>query len=794
MTANAIPSQNRSFLTRLLRGEGVPLSPQLRYTSAGAIFVSALAARFAMLPVESGLGFLTFYPAVALTALLFGTGPGLLIIALGALSAHYFFMPPYWAFKLDLGQILSVATFGFSGAIICFVTHQMRQRAQELKVTLTALELREEELARANRRLESLDRAKTEFFSNVSHEFRTPLTLILGPLESLLAQPLVGQIDEIASTIKLVRRNAVRLLRLVNALLDYSQLEAGRAQPQWTAVNLSSYTAELASNFQSACEQGGLKLIVDCPAVDQHVMVDQGMWEKIVLNLLSNAFKFTQQGEICVQMRENAQEVILTVRDTGAGIAPEDLPHIFERFYRVHGVLGRSVEGSGIGLALTAELVRLHGGTISVESQKGQGCTFTVRIPREGGRFAEKTGPVRVDSDEGLVNDVLDEIKGWLPDRAEVEALLPVQTKGRVILADDNQDMRGYIKRLLQAGGYAVEAVDRGDIALARCQAQRPDLVLSDVMMPGLDGFQLLGRLRSAPDTATLPVILLSARAGEEARVEGLTAGADDYLVKPFGARELMARVDGAMKLAALRELAQALQRQYMSELERSNQSLLDFAYAASHDLKEPLRGLHNYTTFLKEDYANCLGTQGNDYINQMQRLVARLTTLIDGLLSYSKLGASAMHVESVALDQVANEVIEDLRPFLDGMNVKVARPTALPTVRCDALLVRAIYQNLITNAAKYNDKADRLVEIGAKPSHPPVLFVRDNGIGIAPQHLTNIFRIFTRLHEPDKFGGGTGVGLSIVKKLVDRHGGRIWLESEPGVGTTVYFTLEGEG
>lgn len=794
MVTSTFPGQNRSLSARLLRGEGVPLPPQLRYGLASAIFAAALAARFAMLPVEAGLGFLTFYPAVALTALLFGTGPGLLIIALGALSAHYFFMPPFWAFKLRLDHTLSVATFCFSGGIICFITHQMRLRSQELKVTLSALELREEELAQANRRLESLDRAKTEFFSNVSHEFRTPLTLILGPLDSLLAQPLVGQVDEIGNTIKLVRRNALRLLRLVNALLDFSQLEAGRAKPQWTAVELSSYTAELASNFQSACEHGGLKLIVDCPALDHLVVVDRGMWEKIVLNLLSNAFKFTLQGEVCVQMREGAQEAILTVRDTGAGIAPEELPHVFERFYRVKGAQGRSMEGSGIGLALTAELVRLHGGTISVDSQTGQGSTFTVRVPWGADRLGDERSAVGVDSDFGLANDILDEMQGWLPDTAVLESPLPETPRGRVVLADDNQDMRGYIQRLLEAGGYIVDAVDRGDLALSHCQTQRPDLVLTDVMMPGLDGFQLLKRLREVPDTSTLPVVLLSARAGEEARVEGLSAGADDYLVKPFGARELMARVDGVMKLAALRRDAQELQRQHLLELERSNQSLLDFAYAASHDLKEPLRGLHNYTTFLKEDYADCLGTEGKEYIDRMQRLVARLTSLIDGLLSYSKLGASAMHVESVALDRIADEVIEDLRPLLEGLHVRVERPTSLPTVHCDALLVRAIFQNLITNAVKYNDKADRLVVIGYKPTRPPVLFVRDNGIGIPPQHQAHVFRIFKRLHEQDQFGGGTGVGLTIVRKLVERHGGRIWLESEQDVGTTFYFTLEGEG
>lgn len=226
------------------------------------------------------------------------------------------------------------------------------------------------------------------------------------------------------------------------------------------------------------------------------------------------------------------------------------------------------------------------------------------------------------------------------------------------------------------------------------------------------------------------------------------------------------------------------------AELERSNRELDDFAYIASHDLKEPLRGLHNYASFLQEDHADRLDDEGRHYLERMQRLVERLTALIDGLLAYSRVGASEAVMEPVALDPLLDEVAEDLQPLLRG---GLVRATPLPTVRCNALWVREVFQNLIANAVKYNDKPLKRVEVGCDTSgQAPAFYVRDNGIGIAPQHQDSVFRIFKRLHEQDKYGGGTGAGLTIVKKIVERHGGRIWLESTPGEGTTFHFTLSG--
>jgi PAS domain S-box-containing protein len=435
--------------------------------------------------------------------------------------------------------------------------------AGEIAASLANAQAYEEERRRAEA-LAEIDRAKTLFFSNVSHEFRTPLTLMLSPLEELLAKPT----DQISSDnrvlIDVARRNSLRLLKLVNSLLDFSRIEAGRAQATYERIDLANLTSDLASNFRSACERAGLQLVIDCPPLTELVYIDCDMWEKIVLNLLSNAFKFTFEGEIAVRLREVAGQAELSISDSGVGIPSPELPRLFERFHRIEGQKSRTYEGSGIGLALVQELIKFHKGTIKVDSAVGRGTTFTVTIPmgrshlpsnRIGGERTMASTAVRA---EAYVEEAL----RWLPgdDRPTTQKLAvtaPVQPfdSGRVLLADDNADMRDYVSRLL-ALRFEVHAVSDGQAAIDAIRERTFDLVLADVMMPRLDGLGLVRKLRSDTAFADLPVILLSARADEQARLEGLNAGADDYLVKPFNAHELIARIGANIKLANLRREA----------------------------------------------------------------------------------------------------------------------------------------------------------------------------------------------------------------------------------------------
>ncbi len=462
------------------------------------------------------------------------------------------------------------------------------QISEQIAMAILNAQAYEQERQRAEA-LAEIDRAKTVFFSNVSHEFRTPLTLMLNPLEEALANP-AGPLPSDREQLAIAYRNTQRLLKLVNTLLDFSRIEAGRVQASYQPTDLAAFTTELASIFRSAIEQANLRLVVNCPPLPEPVYVDREMWEKIVLNLLSNAFKFTFVGEISVGLTWADDQIQLTVQDTGIGIPEVELPRLFERFHRVEGAQGRSVEGSGIGLALVQELVNLHQGAIAVTSIENEGTCFKVSIPTGTAHLP----PDRISAARSLTSTAsstttyLEEALRWLPESSQSQPVtvlrdeeqssssLPgVFSSSRIILADDNADMRDYIQRLL-GQHYQVEAVVDGMAVLAAVQQQVPDLILTDVMMPNLDGFGLLQVLRAEPQTQEIPIILLSARAGEEARIEGLAAGADDYLVKPFSARELLARVEAALKLAQLRREASAALReseeQYRTLFESINQ------------------------------------------------------------------------------------------------------------------------------------------------------------------------------------------------------------------------------
>ncbi|MBG6102854.1 signal transduction histidine kinase/serine phosphatase RsbU (regulator of sigma subunit)/DNA-binding response OmpR family regulator [Micromonospora vinacea] len=413
----------------------------------------------------------------------------------------------------------------------------------------------EQERARAAE-LAALDRAKTNFFANVSHEFRTPLTLVLGPLEDMLADPELPATE--TDRLTMMHRNALRLLKLVNTVLDFSRLESGRLAARYQPTDLAGYTARLASTFRSATERAGLRLVVDCPPLPTPGFVDRDMWEKIVLNLVSNAVKFTFDGEIRVRIRAVEGAARLEVTDTGVGIVPDELPHVFERFHRVPGVRARTHEGTGIGLALVRELVEMHGGEVGLTSQVDEGSTFTVTIP-----FGSAHLPAdRVAAFDPLPVGEPEQARLFVAETALWAGVAPTpefdgqpaktSSAGRILVVDDNADLQEHVSRLLSPTWDVVTANDGLD-ALPLAREGGFDLVLTDVMMPRLDGFGLVSALRADPRTRHVPIVLLSARAGSAEAVAGLAVGADDYLTKPFSAQELIARVRANVELGQLR-------------------------------------------------------------------------------------------------------------------------------------------------------------------------------------------------------------------------------------------------
>jgi PAS domain S-box-containing protein len=454
--------------------------------------------------------------------------------------------------------------------------------------------------------LAQLDRAKTAFFSNISHEFRTPLTLIMSPLEQAMRSQATAWAPGLRDELAIAHRNGLRLQRLVTSLLDFSRMEAGRIRGNFEPVDLAAVSAQLAGTFRTAIERAGLALEIRCPTLAAPVYLDRELWEQIVLNLVSNAFKYTLSGSIRVCVQSTDTHAQLSVSDTGSGIPAESLPHLFERFYRVPNAKARTFEGTGIGLALVHELVELHGGKIEVQSEPGVGSTFIISLAFGASHLPAQlvhSTPAR-ERNAALADSFVEEALTWsshsgAPAPVAVAGATPQPKEGLILLVDDNGDMRSYVGALLSEHWNVITAAD-GLEALEQLKGARADLVLTDVMMPRLDGFGLLAAIRSDASTRDLPVIMLSARAGEEARLEGLHARANDYLVKPFTARELIARVRAQIGMSKLQQEA----KQAIREAESANRAAVEALNRQLALESEELRNLFeqapNFTLVLK--------------------------------------------------------------------------------------------------------------------------------------------------------------------------------------------------
>ncbi len=767
----------------------------------------------------------------------------------------------------------------------------------------------EDERRRAEQ-LAELDRAKTAFFSNVSHEFRTPLTLMLGPLEDMLAKGADLPPDDRAM-LAVTHRNGLRLLRLVNTLLDFARIEAGRAQAAYEPTDLCALTIDLASNFRSACERAGLRFVVDCESIVDAVYVDREMWDKVVLNLLSNAFKFTFEGEIAVRVRDAGDAVELSVSDTGTGIPPDELPRMFERFHRVENARGRSHEGSGIGLALVSEIVKLHGGSISVDSTPGRGTRFLVRIPKGTAHLplehVRSSTATRAKSSSTGAGAYVAEALEWLPDAPQPAPSR--QNMPCVLLADDNADLREYARRLLSEH-YAVHVAADGQAALDTARELHPDLIVSDVMMPRLDGFGLIRAVREDPQLRAVPIILLSARAGEEARIEGLDRGADDYLVKPFSARELLVRAGTLIRSAELRRRAEEARTQFETLLNeaplgvflvdesfrfvavnpvalpligsseaseligrdydsvvretwppeaadqivsifrhtletgephvvpefialRQDRQVLEyyewqinriplpggrrgvvcyfrdisksvlarealqeadsrkdeFLATLSHELRNPLAPLRSSLEIVRR-VASSAPPSATAALEIMDRQLSHLVRLVDDLLEVSRItrGQVELRREHVRLDTAINSAIETSEPLIRAGNHRliVSLPDEPLLLDADPVRLAQIFANLLNNAAKYSDKGGQIEVAARRDGDDALVTIRDSGDGIAPDQLNKLFQIFMRGERSSRRNqSGLGIGLALVRRLAEMHGGRVEATSEgPGQGS----------
>jgi signal transduction histidine kinase len=681
---------------------------------------------------------------------------------------------------------------------------EFRAQRMETEVFARAQEVQQtnEKLRQANLRLSQLDEAKTEFFSNVSHEFRTPLTLLIGPLEDAIRGLDSLPAEALFSLLELAQRNAYRLMRLVNTLLEFSRVEAGRAKARYTPINLPRLTADLSGLFRSAAERAGLKLHVNCPAISEPVFVDVEMWEKIVLNLVSNAFKHTFTGSIEVSTKQVGDQFHLVIADTGVGIPEEEVERVFDRFHQVSSSRSRGQQGSGIGLALVKSLCELHGGRIDLVSKVGEGTKVTVAFPIGKDHLpADQISLLTEDVRDSLGDHIEEEVERLMStiqseDLAKLEpsqAETPELSTALLLLVDDNDDLRNYIERILvDAGmGWRVVTAKDGIEALIAASISPPDLVLSDIMMPNLDGIGLTRRLRESQDLSRVPIILLSARAGEEAKVDGLEHGADDYLVKPFSAQELIARVKSHLFLSRARESLLADLREKNKALERAYFELDSFSYSVAHDLRAPLRAINGFGVILAEEYSDRLGPEGVATINSITRATLRMGKLIDHLLMLSRISRSDLDMSEVNLSLLARDVITALQAAHSDSNVSVYIEPGIEAY-ADARLVQIALENLLGNAWKFSSKQaqPRIEFTSVQDGKRKAFVVRDNGAGFDMKFSANLFKPFERLHSASEFEG-TGIGLATVERIIKRHGGEISGQSAPGAGAVFTFTLE---
>ena len=679
--------------------------------------------------------------------------------------------------------------------------------ADQVSLSISNVIALEEERKRA-KALEELDKAKTIFFSNISHEFRTPLTLMLGTIEEGLNDSTTEQGSR--NRMEVAHRNALRLLKLVNTLLDFSRIESGRQKAIYALTDLASLTRDLAGHFRSVIEKAGLEFLVNTEQIRKPVFVDQQMWEKIVFNLLSNAFKYTLKGAVSLRLYENAEQVVLEVQDTGVGIPAEELPRMFERFHRVEKVVGRSYEGTGIGLSLIKELVNLHGGEISVASQLGEGSLFKVTIPLgkehlPEDRIHETPQPL----DEMVADAYLEEATSLL-DKVSVSegpSGFENHVKPKILVVDDNADMRSYLQSLLKRK-FHVDTASNGAEAIEKVASDPPNLILSDIMMPIMDGIEMVGKLKENGQTSQIPVILLTARAGEESRIEGYLTGADDYLIKPFSANELLSRVrvqlDLSSKRNEVRDKIKESEKQLKaevalrtSELEKSLKELESFNYVASHDLQEPLRKIQTFIALLVKERDNpALWLR---YATKIQESSERMSDLINSLLNYSRISGSIDSFSNTDLNKILDDVLIDEELLISEREASFTC-SRLPVIRAIPVQMHQLFSNLINNSIKFSVRKpvirieSEIVnghELPIQSDDPDRKFAQikfiDNGIGFETQYKDQIFKLFQRLHSKSEYKG-TGVGLSIVRKIVDTHGGQILAESTMDEGST--FTI----
>ncbi len=641
------------------------------------------------------------------------------------------------------------------------------------------------DLENANRRLREVDRLKSEFFANVSHELRTPLTLILAPTSSLLEETPGALTGDQRVLIEEVRRNAARLLILINDLLLLARLDSGQVQPTTSSVDLSLLVRTTAESMRPHAESLGLTIGID--------VVEGATWhgdprhiDRMLLNLISNACKFSESGKnISVSLMVGDDDFLLSVKDEGIGISTADVARLFARFVQVDSGPNRRFEGTGIGLAITKELAEMYGGRVQVDSKLGEGSTFRVSLPRyepsgdlEG--WGEPTGSVDI---TGIAFEPVE-----TSDEQEAPANLSQGELPSVVVVEDNADLRAYLRQEL-GRWYRVIAMGDSLESLEHIRTAGADLVISDVMMPVMDGLQLTQRLKSGANTGEIPILLLSAREDLETKVRGFEVGADDYVSKPFQIAELRARINLHLRL---RDQTRQLKEAQAAMMRQEKMALLGTVVAGvAHETNNPLHFLQGNLRVLTERLRRLVPEAASGEIKEiiadMEESLNRIVVVTRQLLTFGRQESSA-ETSEVSITEVV-ELVLKMAKAKAAPHVHLMHDLAgTEKVRAGPQELFQILLNLVQNAAQALDNRPGEVRVRAVESDGVVeIRVEDDGVGIPQENLRHVFEPF---FSTKPAGTGTGLGLAIVRQLVEGQKGHISLESEVGHGTTVCVRL----
>jgi signal transduction histidine kinase len=694
-------------------------------------------------------------------------------------------------FSLYIYALITLSLF-FSVVYYAVQTNFNRRKLKELTQSLMK---RVAELNTSNVKLIEAEQLRGQFIANFSHELRTPLTLILSPMDSLLSGlhgNLSGEQERMLST---VRNNAVRLLQMINGILDFSKLEAGRFEVKRESVDLIKVTESVVADFQTIARQKNIDLRLESVQFPQTVSMDRYLFERILFNLLSNAVKFSKRGgKVSVTLKIHQDDLILSVSDSGIGIKSEDKKHLFKQFHQLEGSSTRRFEGTGLGLALVKEFASLLDGKVTVESQEGKGSTFKVQVraPRTEG------------ADESSASNAPKTFAHFpvLPfatppsEKPEIQSPNhPTASEPKLIIAEDNAELAAYLASLLSDFGKVRIARD-GDEALSLANEWNPDLMILDLMMPKRDGFQVCKELKTGSVTSKIAVIILSALTHREALLMGWDAGADDYLFKPFHPEEVRVRIRSLIKAQLERKVLEGMRDRAEHELKRSNQELEQYAFVVSHDLQAPLTEVLSLGQSLLSAIESSWDNAPLRLLQSLVHKASRMKALVQNILALSRLESMAPTPRLTDTGKVLEQVIDDCHTSIVNSSATITH-TEMPILVTDSLQLGQILQNLIGNALKFKREESPLIHVSSKLQRNGtdtgfwVFSVKDNGKGIDKEYLNDIFLIFNRVDvdtEP-----GSGIGLATCKKIVERLGGKIWVESEKGLGSTFYFSLPAE-